>query len=164
MHIPGSFDRQRSPGACLHPEEQRHGQGCGWRNECRKQGPSQAWPWDGLKLSHACIRSGSNPGLPRVTSRRFARALGRLRTGFVMLSPLQIACVFLHWERGRSFQQFWRSDQIMYSYHKQVNITGGTMRQNAGLLKRKGSSNSKGKGIERVKDTIVRCRLHVCGQ
>jgi hypothetical protein len=29
MHIPGSCGRQSSPGACRHPEEQRHGQGCG---------------------------------------------------------------------------------------------------------------------------------------
>jgi hypothetical protein len=38
---------------------------------------TQAWPWDGLKLSHARMRPGSNPGLPRATSRRFARAPGR---------------------------------------------------------------------------------------
>jgi hypothetical protein len=28
-------------------------------------------PWDGLQLSHARVRSGSNPGLPRTTSRLF---------------------------------------------------------------------------------------------
>jgi hypothetical protein len=37
------------------------------------------WPWDGLKLSHARMRPGSNPGLPRATSRLFARAPGRVR-------------------------------------------------------------------------------------
>jgi hypothetical protein len=31
-------------------------------------------PWDGLKLSHARVRPGSNPGLPKATSRLFARA------------------------------------------------------------------------------------------
>jgi hypothetical protein len=36
------------------------------------------WPWDGLKLSHARTRPGSNPGLPRAISRLFARAPGRV--------------------------------------------------------------------------------------
>jgi hypothetical protein len=54
------------------------------------------WPWDGPKLSHMRMRLGSNPGLPRVTSRLFARAPGRLAYLFLVLSPLRIACVFLH--------------------------------------------------------------------
>jgi hypothetical protein len=37
-----------------------------------------AWPWDGLKLSHDRMRPGSNPGLPRATSRLFARAAGQV--------------------------------------------------------------------------------------
>jgi hypothetical protein len=36
-HIPGSSGRQSSPSAWLCPEEQRHGQGCGWGRECAKQ-------------------------------------------------------------------------------------------------------------------------------
>jgi hypothetical protein len=39
---------------------------------------SQRFPWDGLKLSHARMRPGSNLGLPRVTSRLFARAPERV--------------------------------------------------------------------------------------
>jgi hypothetical protein len=36
------------------------------------------FPWDGLKLSHARMRPGLNPGLPRATSRLLARASGRV--------------------------------------------------------------------------------------
>jgi hypothetical protein len=35
-------------------------------------------PWDGLNLSHARMRPGSDPGLPRAISRLFARAPGRV--------------------------------------------------------------------------------------
>jgi hypothetical protein len=41
---------------------------------------------------------------------------GGLRTGFLVVSPLRIACVFLHVERGRSSQRVWRSPRIIY-YH-----------------------------------------------
>jgi hypothetical protein len=35
-------------------------------------------PWDGLELRNARMRPGSNPDLPRATSRLFARAPGRV--------------------------------------------------------------------------------------
>jgi hypothetical protein len=35
--------------------------------------------------------------------------LGRLRTEFLVVSPLRIACVFLHVERGRCSKRVWRS-------------------------------------------------------
>jgi hypothetical protein len=35
-----------------------------------------------------------------------------LRTGFLVVSPLRIACVFLHVERGRSSKRVWRSPRI----------------------------------------------------
>jgi hypothetical protein len=37
-----------------------------------------------------------------------------LRTGFLVVSPLRIACVFLHVERGRSSKPVWRSPRIIY--------------------------------------------------
>jgi hypothetical protein len=40
--------------------------------------------------------------------------LGGLRTGFLVGSPLRIACVFLHVERGRSSKRVWRSPRIIY--------------------------------------------------
>jgi hypothetical protein len=36
------------------------------------------------------------------------KLLGRLRTGFLVGSPLRIAYVYLHWERDQSSEQVWR--------------------------------------------------------
>jgi hypothetical protein len=40
--------------------------------------------------------------------------LSGLRTGFLVVFPLLIACVFLHVERGRSSKRVWRSHRIIY--------------------------------------------------
>jgi hypothetical protein len=40
--------------------------------------------------------------------------LGGLRTGFLVVSPLRIACAFLLVERGRSSKRVWRSPRIIY--------------------------------------------------
>jgi hypothetical protein len=40
--------------------------------------------------------------------------LSGLRTGFQVVFPLRIACVFLHVERGRSSKRVWRSHRIIY--------------------------------------------------
>jgi hypothetical protein len=57
-------------------------------------------PWDGLQLSHVRMRPGSNPGLPRATSRLFARAPGRV--AYWVSGSLVVACVLFHVQRGRS--------------------------------------------------------------
>jgi hypothetical protein len=71
-------------------------------------------PWYGLELSNARMRPGSNPGLPRAPSRLFARVLGGLRTGFLWVFPLRIACVFLHVERGRILSEYGVVPRIIY--------------------------------------------------
>jgi hypothetical protein len=40
--------------------------------------------------------------------------LGGLRTGFLVVSPLRIACVFLLVERARSSKRVWRRHRIVY--------------------------------------------------
>jgi hypothetical protein len=67
----------------------------------------------GMALNSAmrAMRPGSNPGLPRATSRLSARAPGWVAYWFLVVSPSRIACVFLHVERGRSSKRVWRSPQ-----------------------------------------------------
>jgi hypothetical protein len=59
---------------------------------------------------HACarVRISVCPEPPLVFSHEL---LGGLRTGFLVASPLRIACAFLHWERGQSIKRLWRSHQ-----------------------------------------------------
>jgi hypothetical protein len=42
------------------------------------------------------------PALLGATSRLLYKLLDRVRLGFLVVSPFQISCTFLHWERGRS--------------------------------------------------------------
>jgi hypothetical protein len=42
--------------------------------------------------------------------------LCKLRTGYLVVSPLRIACAFLHWERDRSSKQVWRSQRPIYLF------------------------------------------------
>jgi hypothetical protein len=55
------------------------------------------------------------PEPPLVFSREL---LGGLRTGFLVVSPLPIACVFPHVERGRSSKHVWRSHRIVYFLYR----------------------------------------------
>jgi hypothetical protein len=52
-------------------------------------------------------------------SRLLYEKLGRVRLGFLVVSPFRIACVFLHVERGRSSKRVWRSPRIIYTYYMQ---------------------------------------------
>jgi hypothetical protein len=54
------------------------------------------------------------PVPPSATSRLLYELLGRVRLGFLVVSPFRIACVFLHVERGRSSKRVWRSPRIIY--------------------------------------------------
>jgi hypothetical protein len=63
----------------------------------------------GAIRGHTWLLHTSYPGLPRATSRLFAELLGGLRTGFLVVYRLRIACVFLQWERGRSSKRVWHS-------------------------------------------------------
>jgi hypothetical protein len=56
----------------------------------------------------ARVRIPVCPEPPLVFSHKL---LGRLRTESLVVSPLRIACVFLHWERGRSSKRVWRSHE-----------------------------------------------------
>jgi hypothetical protein len=49
------------------------------------------------------------PVPPSVTSRLFYELLGRVRLGFLVVSPIRIAFAFLHVEQGRSSKRVWRS-------------------------------------------------------
>jgi hypothetical protein len=56
------------------------------------------------------------PVLPSATSRLLHELLSRMRLGFLVVSPFQIAFVFLHVERGRSSKRVWPSPRIMYLF------------------------------------------------
>jgi hypothetical protein len=74
------------------------------------------WHWDGLKSAmRACARVQIPVCLepPLFFSHEL---LGGLRTGFLVVSSLRIACVFLHVERGRSSKREWRSPRIVYLF------------------------------------------------
>jgi hypothetical protein len=45
-----------------------------------------------------------------------------LRTGFLVASPLRIACVFLHVERGRGSKRVWRSLQTIHSFMQSMRL------------------------------------------
>jgi hypothetical protein len=51
---------------------------------------------------------------PSATSHLLNKLLGKVRLGFLVVSPFRIACVLLHVERGRSSKQVWRSPRIYY--------------------------------------------------
>jgi hypothetical protein len=51
------------------------------------------------------------PVLPSATSRLIYELLGKVRLGFLVVSPFRIACTFLHWDR--SSKQVWRSHRII---------------------------------------------------
>jgi hypothetical protein len=57
-----------------------------------------------------------NPVLPSATFRLLYELLSRVRSGFLVISPFRIACVFLHVERGRSSKRVWRSPRIVYLF------------------------------------------------
>jgi hypothetical protein len=59
------------------------------------------------------------PVLPSVTCHLLYELLSRVRLGFRVVSPLRIACKFLHWERGQSSKRVWRSHRIvhLFCYH-----------------------------------------------
>jgi hypothetical protein len=65
-----------------------------------------------LKLSRAHKRPGSIPVYPEPPLVFSHDLLGRSRSGLLVVSPLRIACVFLHCERGRSSQRVWRRHRI----------------------------------------------------
>jgi hypothetical protein len=48
------------------------------------------------------------------TSRLLYELLGRVRLGFLVVSPFRIAREFLHVQRGRSSKRVWRSPRIIY--------------------------------------------------
>jgi hypothetical protein len=52
------------------------------------------------------------PVPPSAASRLLYELLGRVRLGFLVVSPFRIACKFLHWERGQSSTQEWRTHRI----------------------------------------------------
>jgi hypothetical protein len=54
------------------------------------------------------------PVPPSATSRLLYELLGRVRLGFLVVSPFRIACVSLHVERGRTSRRVWRSHRIIY--------------------------------------------------
>jgi hypothetical protein len=56
------------------------------------------------------------PVPPSTTSRLLYELLGWVRLGFLVVSPFQIACTFLHWERGRSSKRVWRSHRIIHLF------------------------------------------------
>jgi hypothetical protein len=58
------------------------------------------------------------PETPLVCSHEL---LGGLRTGFLVVSPLRIACAFLHVERGLSSKRVWRSPRIIYLLQTETN-------------------------------------------
>jgi hypothetical protein len=69
-----------------------------------------------LNSAMRAMRPGSYPGLPRATSRLFARAPGRVAHWVSGGFPLRIACVFLHVERCRSSKRVWRSPRITFFF------------------------------------------------
>jgi hypothetical protein len=74
------------------------------------------WPWDGLKFSmriRARVQIRPCPQPPLVFSHEL---LGRLRTGFLVVSPLRLARVFLHCEQGQSYKQVWLGHRITYLF------------------------------------------------
>jgi hypothetical protein len=77
------------------------------------------WPWDGLKLSHAQIRPGSNLGLPKATSRLFAPALGQVAHsvsgGF---SSKHCMCIPALGETLKLRVSMAKSPNNLYSIHK----------------------------------------------
>jgi hypothetical protein len=54
------------------------------------------------------------PVSPSATSRLLYELLGRVRLGFLAVSPFRIACKFLHWERGGGSKRVWRSHRIIF--------------------------------------------------
>jgi hypothetical protein len=52
--------------------------------------------------------------LPCATSRLLYKLLGRVRLGFLVVSPFRIAGAFLHVERSRSSKRVWRSPRIIH--------------------------------------------------
>jgi hypothetical protein len=78
--------------------------------------PSHNFLWPGDNGAHFLTLSPGNalnsaaglpaqvqiPVPPSATSRLLYELLGRVRLGFLVVSPFRIACVFLHVERGRS--------------------------------------------------------------
>jgi hypothetical protein len=60
------------------------------------------------------------PVPPSATSRLLYELLGRVRLGFLVVSPFRIACAFLHVERGRSSKRVWRNPRIIYLFIFQI--------------------------------------------
>jgi hypothetical protein len=56
------------------------------------------------------------PVQPSATSRLLYELLGRVRLRLLVVSPLRIACVFLHVERGLSARRVWRSPRVIHYY------------------------------------------------
>jgi hypothetical protein len=72
----------------------------------------RSWPWDSRKLSHA-PGFKSRSAQSHLSTFRTSSWAG-LRTAFLVVFPLRIACAFLHVERGQSSKRVWRSPQIIY--------------------------------------------------
>jgi hypothetical protein len=66
--------------------------------------------------SFAQSRPLSYPVPSSATSLLLCELLGRVRLGFLVVSPFRIACVFLHVERGRSSKRVLRIPRIPYSF------------------------------------------------
>jgi hypothetical protein len=64
--------------------------------------PDDGGSWEDVKLSRGLPARVQIPVPPSATSRLLYELLGRVRLGFLVVSPFRIACVFLHVERGRS--------------------------------------------------------------
>jgi hypothetical protein len=74
--------------------------------------PGLAWGWlETQPCAYARVQIRVCPEPSLVFSHEL---LGGLRTGFLVVSPFRIACVFLYVERGRSSKRVWRSPRIIY--------------------------------------------------